>query len=210
MAVKDKALEIVIPKINIKEFKMTLVGDSPLMCHRWSEKIKKQMLDVHMKKAKTAKEAKNPVEDFIESLYWLTEKPTEYTTEAFEEAIQKGAKFGFPATAFKSAAVSAGYRAKITKDKVSSYGAFHINSELVEIEGVPEIREDMVRLNGLTPDIRYRGEFKQWKTSFVVRYNAGVYGVEQIVSLFNLGGFACGVGEFRVEKGGTCGMFHVE
>jgi hypothetical protein len=33
--------------------------------------------------------------------------------------------------------------------------------------------------------------------------------LEQIVNLFNLGGYCCGVGEMRVEKGGENGMFHV-
>ena len=208
--VTDGTMQISVPKIKIEQFQLTIVGDSPLICHKWSEKAKKAMLDVHMKKAKTAKEAKNPVEDFINSLYWLTDSPTKYTIEAFEKSLKNGAKFGFPATAFKSAAVSAGYRAKITKDKVSSYGAFHIMGEYVEIEGVPEMREDMVKLNGGAPDIRYRGEFKNWKATFVISFNTSLFSIEQIVNLFNLGGFACGVGEWRIEKGGVYGMFHAE
>jgi hypothetical protein len=34
--------------------------------------------------------------------------------------------------------------------------------------------------------------------------------MEQIVNLFNIGGFACGVGEWRPGKDGSNGMFHVE
>lgn len=209
--IKKNEKTIEIPAIDIQEFKITLVGDSPLIVHKFSEKTKREMLEKQMKKAKSKKDnTKNPVRDFVESMYWLSEEPKEYTEEAFEQALKNGARFGFPAIAFKSAAVSAGYRAKITKDKVTSYGAFHINSEFAEIEGTPEMREDMVRIQGSSADIRYRGEFKKWKTTLNIRYNAGVFSMEQIVNLFNLGGFACGVGEWRPEKGGNNGMFHVE
>lgn len=201
---------VMIPKIEIKEVAITLVGDSPLIVHRFSEKVKKEMLDKQMKKATTkAREVKNPVGDFIESLYWLTEMPKEYTEDAFEKAIASGAEFGFPSIAFKSSAVSAAYRMGVTKDKMVSRGAFHINGEFVKIDGIPSLREDMVRIQGSSADLRYRGEFKQWKTTFMVRYNASVYSVEQIANFFNLGGFACGVGEWRPEKDGSYGMFHV-
>lgn len=201
---------ISIPAINIKRFEITVVGDSPLIIHRFDEKSKRQILDKQTQKAKSGKEPKNPVGDFIESLYWLSNKPTEHTEEAFTRAIKGGATFGFPSVAFKASAISAGYRAGITKDKVTGNGAFHIDSEFVEINGIPEMREDMVRIGMGTADIRYRGEFKQWEATFTVKYNASVFSAEQIVNLFNLGGFACGIGEWRAEKGGSYGMYHVK
>lgn len=42
-----------IPAINIKTAEINLVGDSPLIVHKWSEKAKKEILDKQMKKAKT-------------------------------------------------------------------------------------------------------------------------------------------------------------
>ena len=68
----------------------------------------------------------------------------------------------------------------------------------------------MVRIGMGVADLRYRGEFKQWSTTLNIRYNANVMSMEQIVNLFNIGGFSCGVGEWRPEKGGSNGMFHVE
>jgi len=72
------------------------------------------------------------------------------------------------------------------------------------------MREDMVRIAMGTADIRYRGEFKQWKVRLLVRYNASVLSPAQIYNLFNLAGFGVGVGEGRPEKNGSWGMFHVE
>lgn len=98
----------------------------------------------------------------------------------------------------------------MTKDKVSVNASFHIDGELVEIHGTPRIREDMVRVGMGTADIRYRGEFPEWYAEFDVKYNSGAISIEQLVNLFSLGGFACGIGEWRPEKGGCHGMYHVE
>lgn len=210
MATKENK-EVIIPAINIQTATIKIVGDSPLIMHKWSEKAKKEILDKQMKKAKTkGHDAKDPVADFINSMYWLEGEPEEKTEEGFAKAIQNGARFGFPSVAFKASAVSAGYRCGVTKDKVSMNAAFHIDGEFVEIHGTPEMREDMVKIAMGTADIRYRGEFKNWYAVFPVKYNASAISLEQLVNLFNLGGFACGVGEWRAEKGGTFGMFHVE
>ncbi len=37
----------------------------------------------------------------------------------------------------------------------------------------------------------------------------GVLGEQQIASMYEFAGFACGVGEWRNEKGGEMGRFHV-
>lgn len=206
-----KEKEVIIPAISIQTAMIKIVGDSPLIMHKWSEKAKKEMLDKQMKKAKTkGHDAKDPVVDFIDSMYWLEGEPEEKTENGFIQAVQNGARFGFPSVAFKAAAVAAGYRAGITKDKVSMNAAFHIDGEFVEIHGVPHMREDMVRVGMGTADIRHRGEFSEWYAICPVRYNAGAISIEQLVNLFSLGGFACGIGEWRPEKGGCYGMFHVE
>ena len=211
MAAKKTESTVIIPAINIQYATIKVAGDSPLIVHKWSEKAKREILDKQMKKAKTkGHDAKDPVADFIDSLYWLEGEPEEKTEEGFARAIEGGAKFGFPAVAFKAAAVAAGFRSGITKNMVSMNGAFHIDGEFVEINGVPEMREDMVRIAMGGTDIRYRGMFSEWSATFTVKYNASVISLEQLVNLFNLGGFACGLGEWRIERGGEFGAFHVE
>ena len=209
MATKNNET-VMIPAINIQYATIKVVGDSPLIVHKWSEKAKKEILDKQMKKAKAkGHDAKDPVRDFIDSLYWLDGEPEEKTEEGFAKAIQSGARFGFPSVAFKASAVAAGYRSGVTKNLVSMYGAFHIDGEFVEINGVPDMREDMCKVGMGVADIRYRGEFKDWSATFQVKYNASAISLEQLVNLFNLGGFVCGLGEWRIEKGGTYGAYHV-
>lgn len=211
-----KASEVIeIRPIQIKKATIHIVGDSPLIVHAWSEKAKREMLEKQMKVTKTkAKTAKNPVEDFIRSMYWLTPMPEEMTESAFNEAIQNGARFGFPVTGFKQAAISAAYRMGWATDKASLRGAFFIDcdeNQMVEIHSDPPImREDMVKLLGKTADIRYRGEFRNWSADITVAFNEnGQYTLEQIINIINAGGYVCGIGEWRPEKDGQYGMFHI-
>jgi hypothetical protein len=67
----------------------------------------------------------------------------------------------------------------------------------------------MVRLQGKTADIRYRGEFKEWSASVPVQVNTSVLSVEQIANLFLIAGFAVGVGEWRPERNGQYGRFEL-
>jgi hypothetical protein len=182
---------VIIPRINIQRVQLTVIGDSPLISHQWSEKAKKEMLDKQMKQAKQAKEAKNPEQDYLDSLY-----------------THPDGGYGFPAIAFKAAAVTACTSAG-SMTKVAARQAFHVVGELVRIEGEPRMREDMVRVGMGTADIRYRGEFPEWRAVVTVDYNPNVLSVAQIINLFNLAGFGVGVGEWRPEKDGSYGRFHV-
>lgn len=219
-----KSTEVVeIRPIDMKTVEVTLVGDTPMIMHAWSEKAKRMMLEAQQGKAKGKKKPiKNPVDDFIQSMYWLTEKPTypddsseEICEEAFNKAIANGAKFGFPVTAFKQAAISAAYRMGWVKNQMGLRGAFFIESEygdMVEIKSdTPIMREDMVKIAGGTADIRYRGEFRNWSATFKVKYNAnGEFSLENIINIINAGGTICGAGEWRPERDGQFGMYHVK
>lgn len=222
MATK-KTEVIEIKPIEIAKLNIRIVGDTPLIMHAWSEKAKREMLEAQQgaKKGK-AKERKSPVVDFINSMYWMTEKPDvdnsmsdEECEKRFNDAIKKGAKFGFPVTAFKQAAISAAYRLGWSKDKMSLRGVFFIDSDedgMVEIKSdVPEMREDMVKIGMGTADIRYRGEFRNWYADLTISYNAnGNYDLNSIINIINAGGYVCGVGEWRPERDGQNGMFHIE
>jgi len=182
---------IQLPRFDLRSMQVRLISDAPLICHAWSQKAKKEMLDKQMKKAKSAKSAKDPEQDFRDSLY---EHPD--------------GGYGFPSVAFKAAAVDAcSHVDGITK--VEARGAFHINGDLLKIAGEPTMREDMVRVGMGTADIRYRGQFDPWSVEIPIRFNAGVLSAEQIVHLFNIAGFGIGVGEWRPQRDGMFGLFHV-
>jgi hypothetical protein len=88
-------------------------------------------------------------------------------------------------------------------------GAFHIDTEMLEVIGEPRPREDMVRVGMGTADIRYRPEFPTWRIPATLRFNADVISAEQLANLLNVAGFGVGIGEWRPEKNGQYGRFHV-
>lgn len=201
---KAKTLVLEVPKIKLGKMRITLIGDSPLVVHAWSDKAKKMMLDKQMKKAVAKKEAKDPWQDFCDSLYWISPKPAKPTDKDIKKA-----KFGFPAIAFKRAAVDACSQVD-NLTKVDARATMHVEGDMVEIKGNPIMREDMVRIGMGTADIRYRAEFREWKATLDITYNASVLTPEQIINLFNTGGFGVGIGEHRPQKNGSWGRFHVE
>jgi hypothetical protein len=183
---------IQLPVLDVRNLRIKLIGDSPLISHKWAEKAKREMLGKQMKEAKQGKPIRNPEQEFLDSLY-----------------DHPNGGYGFPAVAFKSAAVNAcSHIDGVTK--VEARGAFHVNGDLVQIIGTPIMREDMVRIGQGVADLRYRAHFEEWSCELFLRYNAGVLSAEEIVNLFNTAGFGIGVGEWRPQKsGGQFGLFHV-
>lgn len=193
MAVKKTTAQADILPIDIRRAVIILASDSPLVVHAWSAKAKQEILDKQMKKPRQARDAKDP-----DSLY--------------EECFYRtpDGRYGFPAIAFKAAAVDAcSHVSDLTK--VAARGAFHIDGEIVPLEAYtgPVRRQDMVRIAMGTADVRIRPEFPTWQATLHLRYNAGVLSLEQIANLFNVAGFSIGIGEHRPQRDGQWGMFHV-
>lgn len=190
-AQKKQGEAITLPALNVKAVQLTVIGDSPLIVHAWSRKAKEQILAKQMKKAGGKKEAKDPEKDYSECFY--------YTPDG---------AYGFPAVGFKSAMVGA-CRFLDGIPMTVARGALHVERETVPVTGEPRPREDMVRVGMGTADIRYRPEFPEWSADLIVRYNADVLSAEQVTNLLNLAGFSIGIGEWRPERNGQFGRFHV-
>lgn len=228
MAASKSATVIEIKPINIETADITIVGATPLIIHAWGVKAQQMILDKQRGKKVGAKhDIKIPVNDFMESLYWLTEQPAlgaddDEAETNWQAAIDAGAKFGFPVTGIKQSIIAGAYRAGLDVKQTELRGTFFIEgatdastadiAEIVTPEP-PEMREDMVRLSGpsCAADIRYRGEFKEWRIPLRIKYNRdGKYSLEQILNMVNYGGFVCGIGEWRPEKDGQFGMYELE
>lgn len=203
MAVQ-KSTAIELPPLSLETVEIPLIGTSPLIVHAWSEKALRAMADKQQKRATKGREAKDPFADFAGSLYWLSPRPPIPT----EDDVTRG-RFGLPALAFKNAAVTAcTSTGAITK--VAARQAFHVEGEMVEIVGPPPaMREDVCRVGMGTADLRYRGQFDPWGVRVRVQINTAVISAEQVVTLFNLAGFAVGVAEWRPERDGGYGRFRV-
>lgn len=196
-------VQVFIPRIEIASLVVKIIGDSPLLVHKWSQKAINQMKAKHARQATAGREVRNPHQEYLDSIYYLP------------SSTEKKPRYGFPAVAFKKAAVSA--CTSLDKSDISqtkARQAFHVTglggTQLVEITGTPEMQEDSVTVGIDSADLRYRASFMPWTATLYVRFNRNVLSAEQIINILNLAGFAVGVGEWRNEKSGLNGAFHVE
>lgn len=223
MAAK-KTASVEIKPMELQTVELTIEGITPLVVHAWSEKAKRMMLDKQRGKAtKTKHEVKIPVNDFMQACYWLTEQPESGETDEeaesnFNQAISQGARFGFPVTGIKQSVIMGAMRGGLDVKTTELRGSFFLEGstddatvDIAEIvSDVPVMREDMVKVGGMskTADIRYRPEFRNWRIPLRMTYNVnGKYSLEQLLNCFNVGGFVCGIGEWRPERDGQMGMY---
>lgn len=183
-----------IKPLNIQTAIIKIEGVTPLICHNWSEKAKKMMLDKQMGAAKTKRPLKDPKEDYLSSLY-----------------LTADGKPGFPAAAFKAAIVGACRQVDglpMTVTKV----AIRVNGDILPLKGEHRMREDMVRLETGVADLRYRAEFPEWSMELPITFNADVISPEILVNLVNIAGLG-GIGEWRPSSpksaSGSFGCFRV-
>lgn len=198
-------------KPSFKRFSIWLVGDTPLICHAWSEKARGAMLLKQVKGTKPGKEARNPQEDFINCLYDMG-----------------NGDYGFPVTGVKKCIMSAAHKDRgIARTDVM--GGLWLNAEmvrtrpalagaicdmpLVRIHGSqPEMREDMVRIGaGLskTANLAYRAQFTVWALKITGRFDPATITAEALAFLTNRAGTSSGIGEWRNERHGVFGAFHL-
>lgn len=199
--------KIVIPRPDIQRLRVPIQGLTPLIVHAWSEKAKRQILDKQRKIPSTGREIRDPERDYNDSRY-----------------IASRGWDGFPAVGFKASMVGAcrqipGSGLPMTLAKllffVEGDGQDEKNMDgLVKIEGTPQMREDMVRLETGVADIRFRAMYMPWTATLQVRFNAGMVSAEQVVNLLMLAGSSVGIGEWRPSAPksatGTFGLWEVE
>lgn len=192
-------------------FNLWIVGDTPLITHAWSEKAKREMLAKQVKATKAGKEARDPQADFVSSLYDMGD-----------------GTYGFPATGIKNCILSAAHKDKgIARSGVMS--ALWLNADMVRVRpalagavcdmplvriygGDPEMREDMVKIgSGLNKvaSLAYRAQFTVWGMKVTGRFNAAVLSAESLAFLIQESGMAAGLGEWRNERKGMFGAFHL-
>lgn len=192
----DAAIEI--HQISAETLFVPIVGTSPLIMHRFSEKAKRQMLD-NMQGRKSPKQPKDPQAEYEAAFYRL-----------------KGGEYGFPALAFKAATVGgARFYSGVTMTALKQF--MYLRGEvgddgraLTRIEGDPIMREDVVTVGRNGSDLRYRPQFTEWRATLEVTYVTSALTRGSVLSLIDAGGMGVGVGEWRPEKDGDFGTYRVD
>jgi hypothetical protein len=194
-----------------QRFDVWLVGDAPMISHAWSEKAKREMLAKMVKAVKVAREERNPEEEFVNSLYEISD-----------------GVFGFPITAVKKAILSYAHKDRgIAKTVVMSalWLDYRIVSQRPALAGAvcdmplvriyaeaPKMREDMVRIKGrggATANFAFRAQFFPWAIKLTGKIDPEQLPPEVVAFLVEGSGRACGIGDWRTEKSGVFGSYHM-
>ncbi len=189
---------IEIHQIAAETLLVPIVGTTPLIVHRFSEKAKRQMLD-NMQGRKSPKQAKDPQAEYEAAFYRLGDGGYGFPSLAFKAATVGGARFysGVTMTALK--------QFMYLRGEVGDDGR-----ALTRIEGDPIMREDVVTVGRNGSDLRYRPQFSEWRATLEVTYVTSALTRGSVLSLIDAGGMGVGVGEWRPEKDGDFGTYRVD
>lgn len=203
--------EILSDRSKPRDFTIWIVGNTPLICHAWSEKARLEMLSKQVKAARSGRDQRNPEDDFVSSLYQIGDN-----------------EYGFPVTGIKNAIISTAHKDKgIAKTDVRK--ALWLDSvivsarpalenavcdmPLVRIYGSkPEMREDMVRVGtgmNRTATLAYRGQFKFWAIRLTGNLRDKEVSAMQFGRALEDSGQTVGIGDWRMERNGIFGAYHI-
>lgn len=193
---KQEEKEIKLEPLVISTIKIKIIGLTPYLSNKLSDKTKNDMLDKQTGKGVE----KNKIRDIKKEV---------------EEKIHKlsGDRVGIPAFAIKKALIESAPALEMYKKDVRG-NIFVIPEEnnLVPITYKKMvINEAITKDSGISkaPRSTFRPEFRDWTCEFVVRYNSKVITPEQIFNLIKVAGFSNGVGSWTPFREGTYGTFTI-
>jgi len=186
--------KVTISPMDLRIMKVGVRGISPLLQNKFSDEARDQILNKQT--GKTSQKKNRDIKAEVESKIHKIDDKT----------------VGFPVVGFKKAMVEcAPYLEGLDKKRVR--GAMHLigdSGNLVQIDYDEMVmNEAMVQLARNTRSIAFRPEFRGWKATLTIRYNASLISPEQIVNLANYAGFHIGVGDWTPQHNGSFGQFEV-
>lgn len=188
-----------ILKVSTGSFDCCIVGTSPLVLNRMSEKAKHDLLMPRGRKSAIEKATSLkhvPVDEYRASAYTLKEGPT---------------LLALMATAFKGALRSAALDMPGAK-KAQIGRLTYIEGDYVGIYGVPKLYMSIVRSADMnkTPDVRTRAIVPAWACLLRVTFVQPLIRAQAVANLLAAAGITIGVGDGRPEKGAmSYGQFRI-
>lgn len=176
-----------------------VLGTSPLICNRMSQKVWHELLAPKGKKTAAEKASQlkhNPKQEFRDSPYRITD-PASPTL------------LGFLPTAFKKAMGTAALDMPGAK-KTQILRLIYIEGQMLNLWGTPKLFMAVTRSADInkTPDIRTRAILPEWAIKLSVTFTKPIMREQSIANLLAAAGIQSGVGDWRQEKGsGSYGAF---
>jgi hypothetical protein len=178
-----------------------VLGTSPIILNRMSEKAKRELLMPRGRKTATEKATSlkhHPMEEYRASAYQI-------------RTADSPALLAVLATSFKGAMASAAL--DLPGAKKAQIGRLtYVEGDYVPIFGVPQLFMSVVRSADMnkTPDVRTRAIVPRWACRLSVTYIKPLIRPQAVLNLIAASGLSIGVGDWRPEKGkGNYGQFEL-
>lgn len=191
--------EISIIRIETARLTVPIIGTTPLICNRVSEKAQRELLGPLGRK-NAAHKAENlkhePLAEYRNSPYTLPSGPT----------LLAGL-----AVWFKKAMMTAALDIPGAK-KTQMGRLLYAEGERIPLYGVQQMLMAVTRSADInrTPDIRTRAIVPKWATYLTVTFPSKIIKEKSVINLLAAGGLFAGVGDWRTEKGsGNYGSFRI-
>lgn len=198
MKKKQESASIEVNEINMEEIRFNVLGTSPMIMNRFSQKAWQELL------LPTARQSKATLESKLKH-----DPPAEFRGALYRNRSPKTpALIHVPNGAFHGAIAQAGVdmpgAAKAKLERLTSVVDVNIN-----LFGVPYLFMAMVRNSDMnrTPDVRTRPIFPDWACTVTVRYVKQLITQQTIANLFGAAGVIVGIGDWRPQKGGSYGTW---
>jgi hypothetical protein len=203
--VKNQKIEISPP--NFELITLRIEGNSPLMTHKFSEKMRKQMEEKQTAKDATRKkrEPKDYVAEFNAARY--------ISTKGWD---------GLPSAAIRAAMIGA-CRTVDGLTMTKAKGCFNVRADgrdvtdgtpLIKIEGKVARDTRPVRLESGVADMRNRPRYDDWACEVTIEYDADTLSAKDVANLLARAGLQVGLCELRPQApnsfGGDFGTFSVK
>ena len=193
--------EILILPITQGSAQFCIVGSSPFIFNRMSEKAKRTLLLGGGRKTAADKAANlkhDPIAEYRASVYR-------------NPGNDPATRLCLPAPALKGAMKTAAL--DIPGAKKTEIGRLvWVEGYTVDLYGAPKLFMSVVRSADMakTPDIRTRAIVPQWAARVTINFVQPKLNAKSIATLLGAGGILAGVGDHRQEKGsGSYGQFRI-
>lgn len=191
--------EISIMEVQKGQMEFCILGTSPLIMNRMSQKVWFELLAPKGKKTSAEKASSlkhDPIQEFRDAPYRIDD-PSAPTLLALLPTMFKRA-MGTAALDMPGA-------------KKSQIGRLvYVEGELLPVYGTPKVFMAITRSADMarTPDVRTRCIVPEWACKLQITYTMPILRSQSIANLLAAAGFQSGVGDWRQEKGsGSYGSF---
>lgn len=192
---------IVVTPPRFHQATFTLVGVSPLVVHRFSQKVKQELLQKQLEgKAAKSKKVREPMDP----------------EQLFNDARYRSAEGwdGFHAGALRNALISAcrlvGF--KMTLAKLSIFviadgsDALEPQIPLVRIYGEPKMIQDLARVETGQPYVTVRAAYYPWTAMPTLSWDADQFSATDVANLLSRVGIQVGLCEGRPDSRHSAGL----